>query len=246
VQPWRALRGTGGLVGGLSPAEAAFATAAADAVTLPSGFLQDTRSKGYEFELVGNVRGWNVSLNYSRTEARRKNQAVEVRAYMDHWKSYWLQRGDFAIDQANPVNGQVRTAPSTDFRTPDEIKATGDFTLNTDTIREAIVDAENSFFNDYKVLEGLRSIGDNKHNFNLRTRYSFREGFLKNVTIGGGARYRMGRIAGAVSDWEFKPGSSYTDAYNGRVVKSVRLIEAKTSPCLTCRWRIAGRSSGKK
>ncbi len=226
VQPWRALRGTGGLIGGLSASEAAFATAAADAVTVPSGFLQDTQSKGYEFELVGGRGGWNVSINYSRTEARRQNQAVEVRAYMDHWKKYWLEHGDFAVDQTNPVNGQVRVLPSNDFRTPEEIRATGDFTLNTDTIREAIVDAENSFFNDYKVLEGLRSIGDNKHNFNFRTRYAFRDGPIRGVTIGGGMRYRMGRVAGAVTDWDFKPGSSYTDAYNGRIVKSVRLVEA--------------------
>ena len=217
---WQALRDSGLLTG----EELALATGHADLNV--NGYTFDSRSKGYELEIVGQIRPrWSVSLNFSKTESIRTNVAPDARAYINYWRPYWLKFKDVQVPQSTTTPG-TEYRPYEDFRTPAQIAATGDFTINTDTVNERLVDMENFFFDNPHAFEGTRYIGDNKYNVNVRTRYDFREGRLKGLSIGGGMRTRFGRVAGAKVDYEFTSGSSYTDAYNGRVIKNVQLVNA--------------------
>jgi outer membrane receptor protein involved in Fe transport len=116
---------------------------------------------------------------------------------------------------------------STDWRTPTEIANTGDFTINTDSVNEAIADAESAFFDNPFVFQGKRNVGDPLHSANLRTRYDFASGWAKGLSIGAGVRMRWERVAGARSEYTFNNGSIYTDALNGRTISTVSTVNAK-------------------
>jgi len=191
------------------------------------GYTQDSESKGLEFELVGQVLpGWSVSVNYSKNKTTRTGIAREYRAYIDTHKAYWKRYSTLQIPQNANTPGTDFAPSSTDWRTAAQIDATGDFTVNTDSINEAIADAEQLFFDNPFVFEGKRFVGDPLHNMNLRTRYDFREGMLKGLTVGVGARIRKGRIAGARTDYSITPGSDYTDTWNGRTIDKVTTVDA--------------------
>ncbi len=207
--------------------ETAFARRQFEVMNQVGGYTQNSESRGFELEIVGRpLPGWSISANYSRNESSRTNIAPEYRAYLDHHKAYWLKYRDLALTQ-NVNQPRPQFAPGfQDWNTPTVIANTGDFTANTDSINEAIVDAEQTFFDNPHVFEGKRFVGDPLHNVNLRTRYDFREGLGKGLTIGGGMRLRQGRVAGVRSDYSFAPGSGYTDTWNGRVIDTVATVSA--------------------
>ncbi len=224
VNIWNALANSGGL----NAEETNFARRQAEVINQVQGYTQDSESRGLEVEVVGRlVAGWSVSVNYSKNQTTRTNIAPEYRAYIDAHKAYWKRFGAYAITQNANTPGIDFAPSSTDWRTPADIAATGDFTVNTDSINEAIADAEQLFFDNPFVFEGKRFVGDPLHNINLRTRYDFREGALKGFSIGGGTRWRLGRIAGARTDYTITPGSDYTDKWNGRTVDKVSTVNAK-------------------
>ncbi len=236
----------------LNAEETAFARRQGEIINQVQGYTQDSESKGYELEIVGQpLPGWSISLNYSKNKSVRSNMAREWRAYIDHHKPYWLKYRDLSITQ-NINQPRPQRAPSfTDFNTPAVINTTGDFTVNTDSVNEAIADAEQQFFDNPFVFEGKRFVGDPLHNANLRTRYDFREGMLKGLSVGAGVRVRMGRIAGARTDYTITPGSDFTDTWNGRTIDRVTTVEAadqevydfqlsysRTLPNRKVRWNI--------
>lgn len=228
---WQALRDSTLL----TPAQQATASDMFNYTSAVQGYLYDSKTEGYELEVVGTiVPGWSVSLNVSQTESVWSNVASEARAYIDYWSSpdrgalSWTaaQNVGLSLTQSTATPGpDYRTAQ--DFRVPADIRSLNDFTLNTDTVGEQLVDLENNLFNNPFVFEGRRFIGDNKYNMNLRTRYDFQSGEMKGLSVGAGMRLRKNRIAGAVSDFDLP---SDTNAYlrkaNGRTVKSTRLTEA--------------------
>ena len=59
------------------------------------------------------------------------------------------------------------------------------------------------------------------------TRYDVREGFAKGFSIGGGTRWRVGRVAGARTAYSVTPGTDFTSTYNGRTIDQVTLVSAK-------------------
>jgi outer membrane receptor for ferric coprogen and ferric-rhodotorulic acid len=192
------------------------------------GYTQDSESRGLELEVVGQILpGWSVSVNYSKNESTRTNIASEYRAYLDTHKAYWKGFADYSLTQ-NTANAAVERAPSsTNWRTPAEIAATGDFTVNTDSVNEALADAEQLFFDNPHVFEGRRFVGDPKHNFNFRTRYDFRQGTLKGLQVGAGARLRAGRVAGARTDYTLAATADYTATWNDRTIDRVATVNAK-------------------
>ena len=208
--------------------ETAFALAQAQVMNQVQGYTQNSESRGTELEIVGQiVAGWSVSFNYAKNNSTRTNMAPEYRAYINAWKPYWLKYRDLALTQ-NINQPRPQKAPGfQDWNTPAVIANTGDFTLNTDSVNEAIADAESAFFDNPYVFEGKRFVGDPLHTINLRTRYDFREGFLKGVSIGGGTRWRLDRVAGARTDYSVTPGSDFTDIWNGRTIDKVTLVSAK-------------------
>ena len=223
VNIWNAI----GNSGALSATESAFALRQAQIMNQVQGYMQDGESRGYELEIVGQpLPGWSVSVNYSRNETVRSNMATEYRAYIDKYKPEWLKYRDFALTQTT-APGVEKASSFTDWQSAATVLATGDVTVNTDSINEAIADTEALFYDNPHTFEGKRFVGDPLHNFNLRTRYEFKEGALKGFTVGAGTRIRKGRIAGARSDYTYAPGSTFTDTWNGRISDSVTMVEAK-------------------
>lgn len=224
VRIWEALANSGAL----SAEETTMARRQAEVTNQILGYMQDSESQGLEFELVGRILPeWSVSANYSRNDTKRSRLALEYRAYIDHWKPFWKKYADFAIAQNVNTPGAEKVVSMVDWRTPAEIATTGDVTVNTDSINEAIADTEALFFDNPHAFEGKRFVGDPLHNLNLRTRYDFRTGLLKGFSLGSGVRIRQGRIAGARTDYTYAQGSDLTDVWNGRVTDKVTLIQAK-------------------
>lgn len=192
-----------------------------------SAMQQDSESRGYELEIVGQpLPGWSVSANYSKAKSVRSNIGREYRAYLDYWKPHWLKYRNLALGQSAALPRPQYAPSAQDWNTPAVIATTGDFTANTDSINEVIVDAEDAFFDIAPVYEGDRFRGDPQHSINVRTRYDFREGVLKGFSVGGGVRMRKGRVAGALANYDFTSGTDYTDTWNGRVLKGVTTVNA--------------------
>jgi outer membrane receptor protein involved in Fe transport len=206
----------------LPPDETAFARTQIQVMNQVNGTAQNSESKGYELELVGKpLANWSVSVNYSHNRTLRSNIGREYRAYIDAWKPYWKKYSTLSITQ-NATQPRPQYAPSsTDWRSPAEATATGAFVLNNDSINESIAAAEQAFFDNPRVFEGMRFVGDPLHNVNLRTRYDFSSGALRGFSVGGGTRLRWGRVAGAKVDYTVPPTADYTDLWNGRVVNRI-------------------------
>ena len=224
VNIWNALANSTAL----NAEETNFARRQAEVMNQVQGYTQDSESRGLEVEVVGQpIPGWSISVNYSKNETLRSNIAPEYRAYIDTHKAYWKKYRDLSLTQ-NANQPLPQRAPGfQDWNTPAVINSTGDFTANTDSINEAIADAETAFFDNPHVFEGKRFVGDPLHNINLRTRYDFREGAIKGLSVGAGTRLRFGRVAGARTDYSITPGSDYTDTWNGRTIDKVSTVNAK-------------------
>jgi outer membrane receptor protein involved in Fe transport len=224
VNIWNALQNAPGL-----PAdEKAQAQRQFQVINQVQGYMQDSESRGFELELVGRLTdAWSVMVNYSKNKTTRSNIAPEYRAYLDYWEPYWKKYKDYSLTQNPAAAAPAKAVSFTDWNTPATIRANGDVTVNTDSINEAIADAEAAFFDNPHAFEGKRLVGDPLHSVNVRTRYDFRNDWIKGLSVGGGVRIRKGRIAGAHSDYHFEPGSDLTDKYNGRVIDGVTPLEAK-------------------
>lgn len=209
--------------------EAALASQMYEYTNKTQGYLLDSKTTGYEFEMVGQpLPGWSVSLNFSETESIRSRIASEFRAHLDQWKSLWLKYKDWSLTQPGTGTGPAKAPSFVDFNTTAVADVSGDYTINTDSINERLVDAENNFFNNPYAFENNRFIGDNKYNFNFRTRWDWRNGVLKGLSVGAGSRLRTGRVAGAIPSYTYDPNSTaLTDKWNARTITGVRLIEAK-------------------
>ena len=211
----------------LSADESTAALQRADVITQATQLVRDSESQGYELEIVGRpIPNWSVSLNYAKTKSAQSNIGREFRAYIDYWKPYWLKYRNLSISQ-NLTQPRPQYAPGMeDWTTPEVFAATNAFSTSIDSINEVVAQLERGFFDTAPIFEGRPFVGEPRHSFNLRTRYDFREGFVKGLSIGGGVRFRMGRVAGAKAVWHFAPGTSYIDALNGRVIDKTETVTA--------------------
>ena len=224
VNIWNALANSTAL----NAEETTFARRQFEIMSQVSGYTQDSESRGWELEIIGQpVPGWSVSINYSKNATTRSNIAPEYRAYIDTHKPYWKKYRDLSLSQNVNLPLPQKAPGFQDWNFAAIIASTGDFTANTDSINEAIVDAETAFFDNPHVFEGKRFVGDPLHSINLRTRFDFREGLIKGLSIGGGTRLRLGRVAGARSEYTFASGSDFTDTWNGRIIDKVTLASTK-------------------
>jgi hypothetical protein len=126
----------------------------------------DTQSKGYEFEFTANpTKNWRIAFNASKTTAVRTNVGGpvldELVAYMDKL-------------MAGPAGDLVRF--NSDYSFSNELRQAwvpwrGQYTL-------------------LKLQENTAASELRKWRYNVVTNYSFREGFLKNVSVGGSYRWQ--------------------------------------------------------
>lgn len=127
----------------------------------------DKVSKGYEAELVANpIRNWRISLNAAKANATESNIGQVWREFIQKRLPYWSQY--------------------TTLQGPD---------TSTNTISSrflAIVQGLNLM----QQADGRRTEQGREWRVNLLTRYSFSEGLLKGLFVGGGYRWRSAAIIG--------------------------------------------------
>lgn len=131
----------------------------------------DTQSEGVEYELTAALtRNWNVAFNASKTRAQRSNMAQSFADWVD-------TRAEF-------------------FRGPG-----GDVQLwgadwGQQTVGGIWLQEFYSSYQLYRLLEGSDVPELRPWRFNVVTNYSFREGLLKGVNVGGGYRWQDQSIIG--------------------------------------------------
>jgi outer membrane receptor protein involved in Fe transport len=137
----------------------------------PAGFTvtADTASKGYEFEFTANpTRNWRLSFNASETTATRSNVGGKL---LDDFISY--------IDSklVNPDGTLTPAGAMPQF---------GNSTLN---LYANVFGPWRANYVVMKLQEGAAAPEIRKWRYNFVTNYTFREGFLKNVGVGGSYRW---------------------------------------------------------
>lgn len=126
----------------------------------------DTMSKGYEFEFTANpLPNWRIAFNASKTTAVRTNVGGPV---LDELVTYMDKL------MAGPAGDLVRF--NSDYSAGNELRQAwlpwrGQYTL-------------------LKLQENTAASELRKWRYNVVTNYTFREGFLKNVSVGGSYRWQ--------------------------------------------------------
>lgn len=134
--------------------------------------LEDTTSRGYEFELTANVtRAWRVSANASRTESIRTNlPGAEFGALMD-----------FVWEHLNGPAGQVPFALTSGAPTDNALRRFSGF---YDSYLVALQ-------NNGQIVREL-----SKWRYNFVTNYSFQQGRLRGLSVGLNYRYEDPKVIG--------------------------------------------------
>ena len=140
--------------------------------TPPPGFTvtADTVSKGYEFEFTANpTRNWRLGFNASQTEAIRSNVGGKL---LDDFVSY--------IDsKLTNADGTLTAAGS--------MPQFGNTTLN---IYANVFGPWRANYVQMKLQEGAAAPEIRKWRYNVVSNYTFREGFIKGVGVGGSYRWQ--------------------------------------------------------
>ena len=138
----------------------------------PSGFTvtADTHSKGYEFEFVANpTKNWRISINASKSEASRSNVGGPL---LDELISYLDSKFVNADGTITPA-GQI-------FR----------FSSISNSLYATVYAPWRSNYVAMKLNEGSSAAEIRKWRYNVITNYSFSEGRLKGVGVGGSYRWQ--------------------------------------------------------
>jgi outer membrane receptor protein involved in Fe transport len=141
--------------------------------TAPSGLTltSDTISKGYEFEFIANpTPNWRVIMNGSRTQASRSNVgSAETLDYVNYLSEMMAgPAGELRQFSGGPTAATFRQNWNNNI---------GTWTL-------------------LRLQEGAAASEIRKWRYNVVTNYSFREGRLKGVGIGGSYRWQDKVIIG--------------------------------------------------
>jgi iron complex outermembrane recepter protein len=131
------------------------------------GDTQATVSRGYELELVANpTKQLRLALNVKNADTEVSNLFPAITAYIAEHRDTWL-----APQNASRIVGTG--FGSATGQTVAQVVASTDLLLRT-----------------VKAPEGRSPVMDRRITGNLFAKYSFASGFLKNVSVGGGANYR--------------------------------------------------------
>ncbi|MBI4625097.1 MAG: TonB-dependent receptor [Verrucomicrobia bacterium] len=146
--------------------------------TAPPGFTvtADTESKGYEYEFTANpTRNWRFTFNASETTALRKNVGGKL---LDDFVTY--------IDSklTNPDGTRTPAGAMPQF---------GNTTLD---IYSNVFGPWRANYVQMKLQEGAAAPEIRKWRYTAVTNYTFREGFLKGVGVGGSYRWEDKVIIG--------------------------------------------------
>ncbi len=139
---------------------------------------RDDATKGYEYTVTGSLtKNW-------RARATVGTQETFVSANMDEWVTYHAQM--MPVWEAG-LNGQGRATPL--------VNPSSGYT----TVGNAI-DRATQRLKDARAIIGTRPTNQRGVNSSLNTTYSFSEGRLKGLRIGGGYRWASANILGYARD----------------------------------------------
>jgi outer membrane receptor protein involved in Fe transport len=125
--------------------------------------LNDEVSSGYELSAWYNpTKNFTAQLNFSYTKTDRSNIAPEFEGWFERERAFWFSSGPGAGSLTDPETGQT-------------------IDQNVATIERVVQDQRN--LNDFGW--GIRP-----YKANVSGRYSFSEGRLKGVFVGGGVRWQ--------------------------------------------------------
>jgi hypothetical protein len=136
----------------------------------PAGYeaTRDTLSRGLEFELTYRpAPNWNIAANASKTQASTTNNVGSLAAWLEVRDAFWNgPAGDMLLYGRNLTTAQPAGTMRADWN---------------NNVGYAYA------FQKYTNGANVQELA--KWRFNLTTSYTFTEGFLKNVKVGGSYRY---------------------------------------------------------
>ncbi len=136
-----------------------------------NAYLEDRYSKGWELEIIANpTDNWRVSFNFSKTDVVKDNIMSEVDAWAAENTAYWLE-----------VAGADYNFGGGDW----------------DTLGNHIGWMMDGI-NESTSFNGQPARGERGYGASLYTNYKFRDGGLKGLYVGGGARYQDTNVIGMV------------------------------------------------
>ncbi len=148
-----------------------------------SSFQFDSESKGYEFEFMANpTRNWTIRLNYFYTDFTKTNVMNEGVGWWADRVAFWKQLDGIYTSRTglpSVLNQRLFGANNA---------------LGTGTVADRIADSDR-FLAEARAQEE-HGFGNRPHKINLWTRYTFPQGFVKGLAVGGGWRYQSENIAG--------------------------------------------------
>jgi outer membrane receptor for ferric coprogen and ferric-rhodotorulic acid len=137
-------------------------------------------STGWELEVTANpTKNWRLSFNISKSDNVVSKLGTNVVAYVEKHRATWMQHAGLNYDTGSALSvGILNNAGG------------------SNTIGALVHGLDNVYIPFIKGNEGTSLVGIRPWNANTFTSYRFTEGFLKNLTIGGGVNYRGEQIIG--------------------------------------------------
>ncbi len=138
--------------------------------------ISSRKLEGWEIELVANpLPNLTLSANYSHPLAYLQTESVFRKEYVASNIAEWRAGAALGNDVLVPNGGGRRT-------------------LNTQLIRDALLNVENSLNG---LTTGTLANDTSNHRINFSGRYGFREGWLRGVNVVGGVNYRSHTKSGS-------------------------------------------------
>lgn len=153
------------------------------------GDTQTTASEGYEFRLTGNpTKSWTLTGSVSFPErSNTDSYGYDLDAYLATAPATWLEAA--GVDSATAA-GVSSPEDMLDIDTGEgsgiDVEAFDEIALRWGQMNDIIANR--------RANDGLGATRLAKINGNLLSRYSFREGSLKGLSVGGGIRYNGERV----------------------------------------------------
>lgn len=148
-----------------------------------NGYLADRNAKGWEVQVVANpLQNWRITANFSVNDITYRNIMSDVKTWADGATAFWLAKGGggFLLGGGDwdTIGNQIGWKLGEVYNTNSSTDPTK-WTAGTVT-----------------GLEGLQARGQRKYGANLYTKYTFMNGPLKNLSVGGGGRYQSANVLG--------------------------------------------------
>ena len=168
----------------------------------------DTESKGDEFEIMANpVKGWDISFNAAKTSARRFNLA---KSYTD----WILQRWELF---KGPM-GDMRLWGGAD-------DSSADSTHDGETARGKFKRETMAGYNLWNALQNTNVPELRPWRYNVINNYSFQNGALKGMNVGGSYRWQQANVTGfpVITDAAGAHVYDVTKPYKGKADSAIDL-----------------------